>query len=288
MTATLACPSCHTRLKLPDRITGRRLKCPKCGSAVSVPPADTDHPAAGQQPRSTILPPLLIGGGVLAVLLFAVVVTILHPVQQSVDPVVAGSSPVALAFMEPSPILVQPDADGRGSVRNVLPRCLVDTDGHQGSCARQPLSRQTGGVLEDIANPLVMNLLHPLGSHQPACATRGTGCRRHRQRRRMADQIVAFSSAAFFSSAVPNGSPLTNNTMSSRRSWRSSTTVNWFTARKSLFSGLSKFKTRTRFPPSEPSGRWYSTGTPSTRNLWTRWLLAISDGRSGRVSLRNA
>jgi hypothetical protein len=190
MTATLACPSCHTRLKLPDRITGRRLKCPKCGSAVSVPPADTDHPAAGQQPRSTILPPLLIGGGVLAVLLFAVVVTILHPVQQSVDPVVAGSSPVALAFMEPSPILVQPDADGRGSVRNVLPRCLVDTDGHQGSCARQPLSRQTGGVLEDIANPLVMNLLHPLGSHQPACATRGTGCRRHRQRRRMASSVA--------------------------------------------------------------------------------------------------
>jgi len=190
MTATLACPSCHTRLKLPDRITGRRLKCPKCGSAVSVPPADTDHPAAGQQPRSTILPPLLIGGGVLAVLLFAVVVTILHPVQQSVDPVVAGSSPVALAFMEPSPILVQPDADGRGSVRNVLPRCLVDTDGHQGSCARQPLSRQTGGVLEDIANPLVMNLLHPLGSHQPACATRGTGCRRRRQRRRMASSVA--------------------------------------------------------------------------------------------------
>ena len=38
----------------------------------------------------------------------------------------------------------------------------------------------------------------------------------------------------------------------------------------------------------EPSGRWYSTGTPSTRYLWMTWLLATSDGESGRVSLRNA
>ena len=49
--------------------------------------------------------------------------------RQTVDPVVAGSSPVALAFTDPSPILVHPDADWRGSVRNVVPRCVLTATG---------------------------------------------------------------------------------------------------------------------------------------------------------------
>ena len=48
--------------------------------------------------------------------------------------------------------------------------------------------------------------------------------------RRRAVQIVAFSSAAFFSSMTPSGRPFTNRTMSGRRVCGVSETVNWFTA----------------------------------------------------------
>ena len=50
---------------------------------------------------------------------------------------------------------------------------------------------------------------------------------------------VAFSSAGFLSSIRPSGRPLTNNTISGRRSCSPSTTVNWLTASQSLFAGLS-------------------------------------------------
>src|SRR5690242_6134005 len=57
--------------------------------------------------------------------------------------------------------------------------------------------------------------------------------------------MVAFSSAAFFNSITPSGSPLTKITMSGRRVSCPSTTVNWFTASQSLRSGCSKSTTCT-------------------------------------------
>jgi hypothetical protein len=76
--------------------------------------------------------------------------------------------------------------------------------------------------------------------------------------------MVACSSAGFFSSMTASGRPFTNRTTSGRRVWRFSTTVNWFTASQSLFPGSSKSTTRACAPAMEPSGRRYSTVTPST------------------------
>lgn len=97
MTAALACPSCNTRLKLPDRPTGRRLKCPKCGSSVSVPPAGTDRPAARQLTRSSLLPLLLIGGGALAAVLLVAVVGIILLTRGPAAPAQADNKGPAVA-----------------------------------------------------------------------------------------------------------------------------------------------------------------------------------------------
>ena len=51
-------------------------------------------------------------------------------------------------------------------------------------------------------------------------------------------QIVASSSAAFFSSMTPSGRPLTKTTMSGRRLCWPSMTVNWLTASQSLLRGV--------------------------------------------------
>ncbi len=64
--------------------------------------------------------------------------------------------------------------------------------------------------------------------------------------------MVAFSSAAFFSSMTASGRPLTKSTMSGRRACSSSTTVNWFTASQSLLAGSSKSITRACAPRMVP------------------------------------
>ena len=65
--------------------------------------------------------------------------------------------------------------------------------------------------------------------------------------------MVASSSAGFFSSMTPKGRPLRNRTMSGRRVFRFSVTVNWLTASQSLLSGLSKLMTWAWSPRMDPS-----------------------------------
>jgi predicted Zn finger-like uncharacterized protein len=37
MPIVVACPSCQTRLKVPDQSAGKKVKCPKCSAAIDVP-----------------------------------------------------------------------------------------------------------------------------------------------------------------------------------------------------------------------------------------------------------
>src|SRR5450631_319329 len=80
--------------------------------------------------------------------------------------------------------------------------------------------------------------------------------------------MVASSSAAFFSSTRPSGRPFTNTTISGRRLLWPSMTVNWFTANQSFAAVSSKSTKRTRPPAMVPSGRGYSTSTPSRRSIF--------------------
>jgi hypothetical protein len=45
------CPECGGRFKARDELTGRRVKCPKCGEAVSVPGEDEEPSVAAGPPR---------------------------------------------------------------------------------------------------------------------------------------------------------------------------------------------------------------------------------------------
>lgn len=40
MPIALACPSCASRITAPDRLAGKTVKCPKCGTAMSLPAAE--------------------------------------------------------------------------------------------------------------------------------------------------------------------------------------------------------------------------------------------------------
>lgn len=40
MPITVTCPTCNARLGAPDNTAGKRVKCPKCGAVIPVPPAD--------------------------------------------------------------------------------------------------------------------------------------------------------------------------------------------------------------------------------------------------------
>jgi predicted Zn finger-like uncharacterized protein len=52
MPITVECPSCATRLKVADQHAGRRVKCPKCGTVMSVPAlGGGPRPAAAATPR---------------------------------------------------------------------------------------------------------------------------------------------------------------------------------------------------------------------------------------------
>lgn len=55
MPITLSC-TCQARLKVPDTAAGRKIKCPKCGNAVSVPAADA--PIPDPAPKPPVEPPI--------------------------------------------------------------------------------------------------------------------------------------------------------------------------------------------------------------------------------------
>ena len=100
--------------------------------------------------------------------------------------------------------------------------------------------------------------------------------------------MVALSSAGFLSSMTASGRPLTNTTMSGRRVFPFSETVNWLMPDHVLASGSSKSIARAWAPRTAPSGSRYSTFTPSITMRWKERLRASSVAPSGRVSLRSA
>ena len=100
--------------------------------------------------------------------------------------------------------------------------------------------------------------------------------------------MVASSSAGFFSSIRPRGRPLTKSTMSGRRVFLFSVTLNWLTASQSLLAGTSKSNTRTWSPRTLPSASRYSISTPFTSIRWKVRLRALTVEPSGRVSFRKA
>jgi hypothetical protein len=98
--------------------------------------------------------------------------------------------------------------------------------------------------------------------------------------------MVAFSSAAFFSSITASGRPLMNSTTSGRRACRPSAIVSWLTASQSLLSGSSKSNTRACAPAMESSLRRYWSVTPFTSMRCMARLRSISEGASARTSWR--
>ncbi|MCU0703273.1 MAG: zinc-ribbon domain-containing protein, partial [Fimbriiglobus sp.] len=50
MPLTIACPTCPTKLKVPDDAGGRRVKCPKCGGVMTVPQTTPPAPLAEARP----------------------------------------------------------------------------------------------------------------------------------------------------------------------------------------------------------------------------------------------
>ena len=67
-----------------------------------------------------------------------------------------------------------------------------------------------------------------------------------------ADQTVASSSAAFLNSMMPSGRPLRKSTISGRRVFLFSVTVNWLTASQLFLAGFAKSMTRSRPPRTRP------------------------------------
>lgn len=55
MPILLTCPACMTKLKAPESLAGRKIKCPKCGSPVAVPSgSEPRRPAAVEADRGAI------------------------------------------------------------------------------------------------------------------------------------------------------------------------------------------------------------------------------------------
>ena len=99
--------------------------------------------------------------------------------------------------------------------------------------------------------------------------------------------MVAFSSAAFFSSMMTSGRPFTNSSTSGRRLCPFSMIVNWLTTVNSLFHESSKSISHTLCPRSMPS--WYvETGTPSVSSRWNASLLASTSGDAMRSTVFTA
>lgn len=67
MPITAECGACHKRFKAPDKLAGKRVKCPQCGGVIQVPapqapivekPAVASRPAEGQVPKSAAAAPV--------------------------------------------------------------------------------------------------------------------------------------------------------------------------------------------------------------------------------------
>jgi LSD1 subclass zinc finger protein len=96
MPIPVSCPSCRTNLQAPDKAAGRQVRCPKCNAALAVPvpqpvPVPLDDPVVSMparhkmpagKPKRVILIAIL-GGGVLALLLVAMLVLLLSGVFSS-------------------------------------------------------------------------------------------------------------------------------------------------------------------------------------------------------------
>lgn len=57
MPIEVTCTSCSRRLRVPDKAAGKRIKCPKCASAISVPRADepvTPQPVASTTEKTPV------------------------------------------------------------------------------------------------------------------------------------------------------------------------------------------------------------------------------------------
>ena len=100
--------------------------------------------------------------------------------------------------------------------------------------------------------------------------------------------MSVFSSAGFFSSMFPSGSPLTNRTMSGLRRVWVSWALNWLTASQSFSRGLSKSRILAGTPLMVPSGKRLSTVTPLIRFKWNDRFLASRVGPSGLVMRSSA
>jgi hypothetical protein len=61
MPISVSCWSCGTRLKAPEKLAGRKVKCPKCSQELTVPIADPDAPAVQIQAASPMASPLPAG-----------------------------------------------------------------------------------------------------------------------------------------------------------------------------------------------------------------------------------
>jgi predicted Zn finger-like uncharacterized protein len=57
MPLTICCPSCSTRLQVPDNAAGRNVKCPKCGTVMSVPGKAAARPAPSAIRPARAAPP---------------------------------------------------------------------------------------------------------------------------------------------------------------------------------------------------------------------------------------
>lgn len=86
MSMSILCPGCSKNLKVPDKAAGHKVKCPSCGTALTIPSQQQVTAPSLDLPRPTTVTPrpsarkssrpllfVAVGGGALAVLLLAVV-----------------------------------------------------------------------------------------------------------------------------------------------------------------------------------------------------------------------
>src|SRR5207247_8871749 len=58
MPETLTCPECHRKVRLPDHLIGKRVKCPSCGGTFTATPATTSVPAIAAVPEPAPFEPM--------------------------------------------------------------------------------------------------------------------------------------------------------------------------------------------------------------------------------------
>jgi len=99
MPISVTCPACRKALKAPDNATGRKVKCPGCGTLLAIPtpqntlapfedlPVPTLTPSRRAKTPSRTILIASVGGGVLAFLVLAVVVIFAFNSGRSKPPV---------------------------------------------------------------------------------------------------------------------------------------------------------------------------------------------------------